>query len=466
MPRAAAIYARISADPRGDELGVKRQVQDCRALANRRDWPVADIYVDDDKSAWSGKPRPEYRRLLDDIADGAIDAVLVWHLDRLVRQPRELEDFIDLCARVGIRHIESVSGDLDLMSHDGQLMARILGAVARKESDDKSRRITRKHQELAEAGYPAGGGSRPFGYRSDRRTVEPSEADAVREAVARVRAGDSLRAIATDWNARGIPTVSGKPWSTSVIRRMLMSPRISGQRAYRDAIVAEGRWERIISPEEGAAVRAILGDPARLTRRVVRRYLLSGGLLRCRFCNVVLVARPRGDGSRRYVCARGPGLPGCGKIAVLSEPLEDLITRAVILRLDTPELAEAMDGRTPSADGGAVDHDALLRDQAQLEELAQAFGDRHITLAEYLIARKPIEARIDAARARQSRRNRTSAVRDYVGRSDALRAVWSELPLNRQRAVVAAVLDRAVIGPAVRGRTRFDPERVEPLWRV
>lgn len=76
MPRAAAIYARISADPRGDELGVKRQVQDCRALANRRDWPVADIYVDDDKSAWSGKPRPEYRRLLDDIADGAIDAIV------------------------------------------------------------------------------------------------------------------------------------------------------------------------------------------------------------------------------------------------------------------------------------------------------------------------------------------------------------------------------------------------------
>jgi DNA invertase Pin-like site-specific DNA recombinase len=45
----------------------------------------------------------------------------------------------------------TVSGDLDLSTHEGQLMARITGAVARKESDDKSRRIQRKHQELAHA---------------------------------------------------------------------------------------------------------------------------------------------------------------------------------------------------------------------------------------------------------------------------------------------------------------------------
>ena len=71
-------------------LGVSRQVQDCRALAERRGWHVVDSYIDDDVSAYKGKPRPEYRRMLDDMRAGAVDAVVVWHLDRLHRYPKYL----------------------------------------------------------------------------------------------------------------------------------------------------------------------------------------------------------------------------------------------------------------------------------------------------------------------------------------------------------------------------------------
>ena len=77
MPAAAAIYARISSDPEGTMLGVTRQVTDCRALAERRGWRVADTYIDDDVSAYKGKPRPQYRRMLDDMRAGAVDAVVV-----------------------------------------------------------------------------------------------------------------------------------------------------------------------------------------------------------------------------------------------------------------------------------------------------------------------------------------------------------------------------------------------------
>ena len=76
---------------------MKRQIADCQVFAAGRGWPVAEVYVDDDRSAYSGKARPEYRRMLADIADGAIDAVVVWHLDRLHRQPRELEEFFEVC---------------------------------------------------------------------------------------------------------------------------------------------------------------------------------------------------------------------------------------------------------------------------------------------------------------------------------------------------------------------------------
>ena len=46
---AVAVYARISQDRDGGRLGVKRQLDDCRAEAARRGWKVAEEYVDDDE---------------------------------------------------------------------------------------------------------------------------------------------------------------------------------------------------------------------------------------------------------------------------------------------------------------------------------------------------------------------------------------------------------------------------------
>lgn len=67
-PRAAAIYARISRDVTGEALGVERQLQDSRKLAESRGWVMAEEYVDNDISAYGGKSRPAYERMLTDIA--------------------------------------------------------------------------------------------------------------------------------------------------------------------------------------------------------------------------------------------------------------------------------------------------------------------------------------------------------------------------------------------------------------
>lgn len=465
MVRAAAVYARISSDPEGDRLGVTRQREDCEALAARKGWPVAEVYVDDDRSAYSGKVRPEYRRMLDDIGTKTIDAVIVYNLDRLHRQPRELEAFLDLVDAAGVTALASVEGDINLGSHDGRFHARILGAVARKSSDDASRRIKRKNEERAAAGLPTGGGTRPFGYRADRVTVDPVEARLVREASSRVLAGDSVRAIATEWNAKAIPTAAGKRWTVETLRRMLYSARISGQREHLGEIVAAGQWEAIITPAETARLRAILDERTRARSRPVRRYLLAG-LLRCGLCDAPLIARPQANGARRYVCATGPGHSGCGRMAILAEPVEAFLVEAVLLQLDAPAVAAALAGAAAADAATAAEHDALRQDREQFDELAKAYGDRVVTFPEWLAARAPIEARIDAAQRKLSRMSRSAAIDPYVGHSSALRATWPTKPLNGQRSIVSALLERAVIRPAVRGRTAFDPDRIDPVWRA
>ncbi len=136
--RSAAIYARISADVEGTGLGVARQLEDCRKLASDRGWPVGDEYVDNDASAFSGKPRREYARMLADLESGARDGMIVYNLDRLHRRPVELEDFVALCESVGVRDVATVTADIDLGNDDGLFMARIFAAFAAKESGRKS----------------------------------------------------------------------------------------------------------------------------------------------------------------------------------------------------------------------------------------------------------------------------------------------------------------------------------------
>ena len=68
---------------------VGRQLADCDDLAKRRGWTVVERYVDADLSAWKGKQRPEYARLVEEIEAGLIDALVVYHADRLKHVPED-----------------------------------------------------------------------------------------------------------------------------------------------------------------------------------------------------------------------------------------------------------------------------------------------------------------------------------------------------------------------------------------
>jgi len=403
--------------------------------------------------------------MLDDVKNGVVDGIVVWHPDRLHRHPRELEELIALVEDVGNVRIETVTaGDFDLSTSAGRSIARIVGAIARKDSDDASVRLRRKHAELAAAGKLAGGGPRPFGYQADRITVDPTEAAYVREMATRVLAGDSLRSVAVDFGARGIRTSQGNEWDSSGIKRVLMSARYSGRREHAGEFF-DAVWEGIITPEQSDRLRRLLGSRKRTSRRAPRRYLLTGGLLRCGRCGAPMVARPNAKGDRRYVCAKGPGQSGCGRMSAVAEPLEGLVAGAVLLRLDSPALAAALvDSRAQQSELGEL-HDQVADDQAMLDGLAADYANRQITRSEWMTAREPIQGRIDAARRRLSRLSTTAPIDEYVGHTDLLRAAWSGLPLSRQQSIVRVLVDHVVANPAKPG-LGFDPGRFEPIWRL
>lgn len=88
-------------------MGVARQERECRALAKQRGLRVVGVYTDNDISAYSGRKREHYQRLLRDIEAERVDVVLAWHTDRLHRRLRDLLDYTDLVHRRGCRHTVS-----------------------------------------------------------------------------------------------------------------------------------------------------------------------------------------------------------------------------------------------------------------------------------------------------------------------------------------------------------------------
>lgn len=323
--RRAAIYCRISQVRDHEALGVGRQEADCRAVVERYGWELVDVYIDNDVSAYARRQRPSYERMLADVSRGAVDAVVVYHADRLHRKPAELEEFVQIMTRAGAV-VRFVRSDVDISTGDGLMMLRIMGAVAANESATKSRRIARKRQEEAEQGKPfTGGNRRPFGFEEDRITHRLDEAEVIRDLAARYLAGESLRSLCTWLDDQGVETVTGSGWRTPSLGDMLRSGRIAGLRVHKGQVIGPGQWEPIITPEQREQIIARMEARKYTGERSVRTYLLTG-LLRCAKCGAKMFARPRGE-VRRYACIKGPDHRGCGAMSVVADPLEALISQ-------------------------------------------------------------------------------------------------------------------------------------------
>ncbi len=99
--------------------------------------------------------RPGWQRLLERVESGVSDGIVVWHTDRLFRQPRDLEKLIELGER-GFK-VYSAHGEKDLADPDDRFILRIELAHAARSSDDTSQRIKRRFATYREQGRTTGG---------------------------------------------------------------------------------------------------------------------------------------------------------------------------------------------------------------------------------------------------------------------------------------------------------------------
>ena len=159
---------------------------------------------------------------------------------------------------------------------------------------------------------------------------------------------------------------------------------------------------------------------------------------------------------------------GCGRTWIDAPALDSYVTEMVITALSSLGFADALQARL-AWDG---DTSALTAQrEADQRALAELTRDRYVRRIieepEYLTARRELDARIVDAEEVLARQPQTRFLVDLPRSEQELRAAWQERwGLDEKRRVVRMALRRLVIKSPKRSLPRFQPDRVEPDWRV
>jgi len=453
----AAMYLRISQDREVEGLGVDRQRDDCAKLLADRGWEGVE-FVDNDVSATSRKKRPAWTAMLDGLRSGEIRNVTSWANDRLYRKAKDQLDLLEAVKDAGGVIATVKDGEVDPSTASGRMTMGILANVAEFETARKSERQLAKAKQMAQAGRANGGGPRPFGYESGGVKVNRTEARMIREATRRVIDGESVYAIARDWNGRGMPTSTGRTWTAKQLGRTLRLPRLAGLRVHHGQTYS-AEWPAILDETTWELLQRHLSPRMRKPGRRAS-YLLTG-VIACGRCGRPMHGHPTGVGKRSYACIGELG--GCGAMRIVAEQTEAVVAEAVFHAIDSGVVARALSAA--SADTAAVETlEAISADRAALEELStDYYVERALSKSEFMKARDVLARRIEQAEASLAR-SEQSAVLAGMSSGAVARAAWEGWGTSPRRELLAALIERITIAPST--VYRFDPERIDLVWKV
>ena len=198
-----------------------------------------------------------------------MNAVIAWHPDRLHRRPIQLERYIDVCDQHSVQNHTAQTGLWDLSTPSGRLMARQLGAVARYESEYKSRSGYAAHTSKSRRAVSARGrpllrlrGRLHHHLRKRGRRNQATGQGGDRRAIAAVT-GVGLE------RTQGADCEGGTVVLLAHVGTMLVRSRLAKFREHKGKILGQAQWDKIIEPETLNSVRAVLqesGPPHRSQR--------------------------------------------------------------------------------------------------------------------------------------------------------------------------------------------------------
>ncbi|WP_081994575.1 recombinase family protein [Kocuria rosea] len=480
----AALYARISQDREGAGLGVNRQLEDARKLAELKGFTDWLEFTDDDISAYAGRIRPGYEELKQAIREGRVEAVIVWHADRLHRRVSELIEYAELCTEGRAVPTYSVQGgDLDLSSSTGRMVATILGAVSEQESAHKGERISRKRRQAAERGIWQGG-PRPFGWSIEKDTdehgrsinvpvIKEEEAELVRWAHEAVLEGRSISSVVLHFQRSGVLSSHGNGWRHSTVRTLLHRSRNAGLESLKGEIVGPSSFPALVSEATWREVVRILKQPERRKSDTTQVSSLLSGLMHCH-CGELLVTgssgKRRKDGTltRNYVCI-SQRFPDSRRrdiqhVGMAADPLDDFVSKIMPQYIAIPFGAFRLFSPARKVDLAETERE-LAGLQARQEEAAQMWADGEITRRQLATMNSSLEEKAAAAEATLAELTTQGQALPDLAPNQA-QEFWDQLDLLGKRAVIRQTVGIVVFPTGGRQFKRMSVDEQEDHLRI
>ena len=402
----AAVYLRQSQDRTGEGLGIDRQRDDVRRLVESRGWTMAAEFVDNDVSALSRKPRPQFSAMMARVDAGEFDVIVARHMDRLLRRLAELETVLERCQLANVAIVTAADG-VDTSTDGGRLVARILSSVAQGEVERKGARQRSAAVQAAKQGRWVGG-RRAFGYEADGVTIREDEAALIKQGYADVLAGESLGEIARRWTASGIRSTQGSAgWHRGSVKDVLttrVAPGCDGTAPSRNER-RSGRTPSWVLPAPPSGPRSSTSQPgaprcASCATRCCRAALGPKGLLTgvavCGVCEQSVHRGGSAHGKPAYRCRSGRP-----DVSRMSEPVDEYVEAVVLEVLKRPDAALLWTADLPDADQLMAEADTLRR---RRDDLSLDYADGVMTREQFRSANErvlgrlgDIEAKIAAA---------------------------------------------------------------------
>jgi site-specific DNA recombinase len=497
----AAIYCRLSKNRRGKKANVKDQERDCREYIDGQRWEYVGSYIDDGISASdrSEKPREAFVRMMDDLRAELIDVIVASEFTRLYRRPRELEELLDPVDKFHY-DVELVTVDprvrrWDIRSGIGRAELRAAVNQAAEYSDYISEKV-RNHAKHRATDGRWHGGNPGYGFdyvpvvrdgegeelEPEQLSVNEEQAKVIRRVVWGVLAEKRIGTICEGLNAAGIRTRDGKRWRQGNLHPILVKAAIAGLvrhpekpdlvRSVWGTFVecsqhpgANDCFGAIISEHDWRKLQSILAKPGRSRNLIGTRTALLTGYVYCGNpdCGKKLIATRDQRGKRVYSCKRDSHREGCGRIKRLADPVDQLVSEAVIAALE-----DADDFTIPVPEGD--DFTALLAEKKALESrqaqlaidhyrLIKPDGSPLIDRVPYLAANEALQADIDAIARKLDRATSYRHVKEIpVG--EVAKSEWDAHSddLAWRRELIALLIERVIVKPTQSRHVPFNPD--------
>ena len=277
MPNRCAIYVRKSTEHGLDMEfnSLQNQEESCKAYIASQSfngWQYYKTYTD---AAISGgtMERPALKQMLDDMAHGLVNTVVVYKVDRLSRSILDFHNMMKYFEKYGVNFV-SITQSFDTSTSMGKLTLNMLLSFAQFEREVSSERVRDKIRASKAKGLWMGG-TPPLGYDVVNKKLIPNEAEAANvrhlfEKYLELQSVNALTEYATVHNihakqwttAKGL-TKGGRPIAKMSMHRILRDRTYIGEITNKtDNTYAKGEHTAILDTELFERVQVALRNNA------------------------------------------------------------------------------------------------------------------------------------------------------------------------------------------------------------